>query len=347
MPKRLNLPKGPQIQKQPSTALIPAEDYFLNLPPEEFPATYQATLSFFEEKFGNLDAKDLGKVALSLRQETIKRIEAATKRSLICYTSKIYNPPQPQHTSINHFDLVGFSDLISTISPPNVDILIVSNGGEVEATDRIVTLLRERFNHIRYIVPSNAFSAATLLCFSGDEILMGSQGTLGPIDPQMNGTPIQAILEAFKKAKTEIELGGMNTLLAYWPLLSKYSLPVLEVGKQYKNLSESLAKKWLSSHMLHCEESDQRVIDCVEFFSAYETHMSHGRSIAREEAKSKKLEVRKLEQYDIHDLVLSLFFQYVFMFDKSQLVKFFENAHGIHWGWGVAPPTAPTEAGKK
>jgi len=266
---------------------------------------------------------------------------------LLCYVSKIYNPPlEGGHTSINDFDLVGFSDLISAISPPNVDIFVVSNSGEVGATDRIVTMLRERFSHIRYIVPSNAFSAATLLSFSGDEILMGPQGTFGPIDPQMNGTPVHAILEAWKKAKEEIESGGENTLFAYWPLLAKYSLSSFEVGKQYCKLANTLAKRWLSLYMLHCEESDSRVEECVEFFSSYETHMSHGRSIAREEAISKNLMVKKLEGYGISDLVHSLFYQYVFWLDKSPFVKYFENAHGIHWGWGM-PLAPPADAGKR
>ena len=327
----------PEPPKQPPTAAVSVD--FSKLELEQFPATYQGILSLFEQNLAHLDTFGQGLMAQALRQETIKRIEDTTKRPLICYASKIYKPPEGGHTSINHFDLIGFSDLITTISPPHVDIFIVSNGGEVEATDRIVTMLRERFSTIRYIVPSNAYSAATLLSFSGDEILMGPQGTFGPIDPQMNGIPVQAILEAFKKAKKEIESGGMNTLFAYWPLLAKYSLPVLEVGEQYKNLSETLAKKWLSSYMLNCDESDQRVKDCVDFFSAYETHMSHGRSIAREEA-SKKLVVSKLEQHKISNLVHSLFYQYVFLFDKSPFVKYFENAHGISWGWALPPKEA-------
>ena len=85
---------------------------------------------------------------------------------------------------------------------------------------------------------------------------------------------------------------------------------------------------------LQCDEKDKRVKDCVKFFSDYETHKSHGRSIDRKEAQSKHLLVRNLEDIgNIYDLVRSLHIQYVFWFDKSRFVKFFENAHGIHWGW--------------
>ncbi|MGA7075851.1 MAG: hypothetical protein WBZ42_04810, partial [Halobacteriota archaeon] len=149
---------------------------------------------------------------------------------------------------------------------------------------------------------------------------------------------VQAVLQAFKKAEKKIEEGGMRKLLVYWPLLSKYDLPTLEVGEQYCNLSKQLAKKWLSSYMLNCEEDDERVVECATFFSDYETHKSHGRSISRKEATSKHLNVRELEHYGFYDLVKSLHIQYVFMFDKSPFVKFFENSHGIHWGWKAPPP---------
>jgi hypothetical protein len=332
MVKQSKAPKGRRKQA-PAKSLHPTTEYFSALSPEQLPKTYQATLSFFEERFSHLDENQRGIAASNLRQETIKRIEAITQRPLICYTSKIYNPPQGGHASINNFDLVGFSDLISTVSGEDVDIFIISNGGEVEATDRIVTLLRERFNHIRYIIPSHAFSAATLLCFSGNEIIIGPQGTLGPIDPQMNGVPIQAILQSFNKAKEEIEKNGMNSLLAYWPLLTKYELPILEVCEQYDDLSKLLAKKWLGTHMLQCTEDDPRVKRCVGFFSDYETHKSHGRSISRKEAASKYLIVHTTEESSVHDLVQSLYVQYVFWFDKSVFAKFFENSQGIHWGW--------------
>jgi ClpP class serine protease len=45
--------------------------------------------------------------------------------------------------------------------------------------------LRNKFAHIRFIIPSLAKSAATMLVMSGDEILMDTGAELGPIDPQM------------------------------------------------------------------------------------------------------------------------------------------------------------------
>lgn len=109
---------------------------------------------------------------------------------------------------IDDSDLTGFSDLIHSIAGDALDVFIVSNGGSAEAAERIVRLLRGRFKSIRFLVPSNAYSAATLICFSGDEVVMGAVGTLGPIDPQINGVPARAILRAFENLEARLKTEG-------------------------------------------------------------------------------------------------------------------------------------------
>lgn len=64
-----------------------------------------------------------------------------------------------------------------------LDLFIVSNGGDVTVPWRLMTLLRERAKEIDVLVPSNAFSAATLACLGADHIVMHPMGVLGPIDP--------------------------------------------------------------------------------------------------------------------------------------------------------------------
>ena len=45
-----------------------------------------------------------------------------------------------------------------------LDFLVVSNGGDPTVAFRIMTLLRERVDHITVLIPQAAYSAATLLC---------------------------------------------------------------------------------------------------------------------------------------------------------------------------------------
>lgn len=110
-----------------------------------------------------------------LRRETIRRIEGVTGRPLVCYvarTSNLHNRSVASLTSIDDQDIRGFNDLINAVpeSESSCDVFVVSNGGRPETTERIVQLIRRRFDSVRFIVPSNAFSAATMMTFSGGEL---------------------------------------------------------------------------------------------------------------------------------------------------------------------------------
>lgn len=171
------------------------------------------------------------------------------------------------------------SDLINDVPGDALDVFIVSNGGSAEASERIVRLLRSRFKSVRFLVASNAYSAATLMCFSADEVVMTPLGTLGPIDPQINGVPARAILRAFENLEARLKTEGPRALTAYMPLISKYDLHILEICKSTQELSEELARTWLSTYMLKCEPTAEPVAKIINFFKSYDVHKSHGRSI--------------------------------------------------------------------
>ena len=70
-------------------------------------------------------------------------------------------------------------------SKDQLDLIIHSPGGHVEAVEQIINYLRSKYSHIRAIVPQSAMSAATMLACACDEIVMGKHSAIGPIDPQM------------------------------------------------------------------------------------------------------------------------------------------------------------------
>jgi hypothetical protein len=269
----------------------------------------------------------------ALRKETFLRIERVTGRPLICYLAKTHSFPTGVPAYIDDSDLSGFGDLIYSVDGENIDILIVSNGGSVEATERIVRLIRDRFASVRFVVPGNAYSAATLMCFSADDILMGPMGTLGPIDPQINGVPARAILRAFETIETRLKEEGPRALTAYMPLISKYDLHILEICKSAQELSKDLAGNWLRRYMLKCNAEDPRPAQIVDYFSDYDARKSHGRSIDRKTARDLGLKVTDVEDVGgLAELVRSLHNQYELWFDKLTFYKVFENARGINWG---------------
>ena len=296
--------------------------------PSEPPDSYQALAEYFT------DGKAVN--PFELRRETMRRIEEVTGRPLICYVAKTQNlsPGVPAH--IDDSDLVGVSDLIRSSPAEKIDVLILSNGGSPEAAERIVHLLRAQYGGVRFIVPGNAFSAATLICFSGDTIVMTLESTLGPIDPQINGVPARAILRAFETLEERLKTEGPRALPAYVPLLSRYDLHILEICKSAQDLSSELAIRWLSDYMLKCADTEEKVLKTVQFFANYDIHKSHGRSIDRRRAAD-MLSVEITENLGLDSLVRSLYLQYVFWFEKTAFYKNFECVRGINWGRQAAP----------
>jgi ClpP class serine protease len=67
-----------------------------------------------------------------------------------------------------------------------LDLYLVSNGGDGTVAWRIVSLIRERVRKFSVLVPQAAFSAATLIALGADEIVMHPYGNLGPTDPQIH-----------------------------------------------------------------------------------------------------------------------------------------------------------------
>ena len=292
---------------------------------DRLPVSYQEIHDYYE---GLREAQPF-----ALRKETFLRIEAITGRPLICYVARTANVAPGLAVAIDDSDLIGFSDLVHSISGQDVDVLIESNGGSAEAAERIVRLLRGRFNSVRYIIPGNAYSAATLICFSGNSLVTSSITTLGPIDPQINGIPARAILRAFATLEERLAREGPKALTAYVPLISKYDLHLLEMCKSAEDLSKDLAASWLSEYMLKCAKDDPRVAKIVDYFASYDEHKSHSRSIDRNKSAELGLAIENVEDTKrLEDLIRSLHNQYGFWFDKTPFVKMFEDARGICWG---------------
>lgn len=126
-----------------------------------------------------------------LRKSCYKEIEEYRNRPLLVYATKFLDSlPLGAPNFIDLSDVDGFTDLINSIKDSTkVDILLHSPGGRPDATERIVGILRNKFDEINFLIPHSAYSAATMMALSGNCIILHSSATLGPIDPQINGIP--------------------------------------------------------------------------------------------------------------------------------------------------------------
>ena len=140
---------------------------------------YQAFVNTSEQK--GFDGTDAQLFRISL----IKKIEQHTNRPLIVYESHLSKGSQFGINMLSDDDKIGFCSLTDNITADKIDILIHSPGGRAESVEEIVHILRNQFDHIRFIIPDAAKSAATMLALSGDSLLMDERSELGPIDPQV------------------------------------------------------------------------------------------------------------------------------------------------------------------
>ncbi len=249
-------------------------------------------------------------------------------------------------------------EAVSNIRETELDLVIHSSGGSAEAAEAIIEYLRQRFNHIRAIVPVSAMSAATMMCLSADEIVMGQHSQLGPIDPQFiistpegaRSAPAKAILNQFELAKREC--AKPENLAAWMPILRTYAPGLLTQCVDSREFASKMVAGWLQNYMLREDpEANKKSLDIADWFADYESFRSHGRRVGREQAREIGVVVSDLESNpELQDAVLSVHHATMHTFSGTPAVKIIENHLGRAWirsssiGMPLPTPVAlPTE----
>lgn len=277
-----------------------------------------------------------------VRRGRITKVEEITGRPLIIYATDFLNPNKLKacngEISIDGNDKVGFDEVISNIEGDNLDILIQSPGGDAVASEAIVGLLRSKFSNIRFIVPDQAKSAATMICCSGNEILMDDRSELGPIDPQMRVTradgtttfaPAQAILDQFEKAKNSLT-GHADQLPAWLPILQSYAPSLLISCEDADKLSKSLVISWLEKYMFSDRDDHHEIAEKIALYLGdAKTHLSHGRRIDKNQLLEIGMNVFDLtKNKPLQESIWDLFLAIKCTFDVTNAFKIIENGHG-------------------
>lgn len=179
----------------------------------------------------------------------------------------------------------------------NIDIILFSTGGDADTASHIGRMLHRTAGEkdLIFIVPRVAASAATLLTFAGNKILMNSPSELGPIDPQIRISPhryvsalswketigklIEEILRRPDIAKTTVE-----AILEYIPLFE---------AADYERLlkhTEKLAKDLLRLRMVEDKKKSEEI--AKKFVRGFEYH---GKAITVDECISIGLKVEEMK----------------------------------------------------
>lgn len=114
-------------------------------------------------------------------------------RNVIFYASAFLQKsglPAPL-LSLTHEELNGFMSMMNGMDfTKGLVLLLHTPGGVMNAAETVVAYLHSKFDYIETIVPTYAMSAGTMLCLASNNIVMGRQSQLGPIDPRRpRGSP--------------------------------------------------------------------------------------------------------------------------------------------------------------
>lgn len=272
----------------------------------------------------------------TIRNKYLKALSDYTGRNTIIYATRwTANDTPPNLVSISDEDIQGFMEAVAGLSGQNLDLIIHSGGGSAEATDAIVSYLRQKFNHIRVIIPQAAMSAGTMLACSADIILMGKQSSIGPIDPQfilqtsvgVQAIPAHAILEQFKKAQEDCRDNPRN-LNSWLPMLSQYGPALLVRCQDQIDFGKELVGSWLKAYMFKDEDPEipKRI---SEYLSNHGNFKTHGKHISIEKAKELGLKIEQIEDnQEFQDKILSAFHATVHAFGSTNTAKIIANQNG-------------------
>lgn len=104
----------------------------------------------------------------------------------------------------------------STKENTAIDLILNSNGGDAYTAYKMLKQLRSKCKSLRVIIPLAAKSAATLLSLGADEIVMGVQSELGPLDAQIEHPIVEGIdLSAMDGVRSIDFLSGFARNMEY------------------------------------------------------------------------------------------------------------------------------------
>jgi ATP-dependent protease ClpP protease subunit len=248
-------------------------------------------------------------------QAIIIAIEKEIGRKLLVYWTS-------DRGSVCDNDVVALYEIFKHIGrSEDIALFIKSNGGDVEASLRLVNLMREYNTRVHALVPLESASAATMIALGADEISMGPLAHLTAIDSSMvhDMSPI----DERNNRRVSVSQDELARIVALWNANSKehhgnpytdifqYIHPLV-VGAidRSSSLSIKICKEILSFHIKDEAECD-RISKLLN-----SDYPSHSYPITTREAKRIGLKVSSLNPV-VNDLLLDLNSLYSEMAQKA------------------------------
>ncbi len=131
----------------------------------------------------------------AIEQERASRVILMAHRQ---ETMRLLGFPIVQYINMNDTEEVIHAIRMTDPDMP-LDVILHTPGGVALAAIQIARAVKEHRGRTTVFVPHYAMSGGTLIALAADEIVLGPHAVLGPIDPQIDGYPAAAIIEAAER----------------------------------------------------------------------------------------------------------------------------------------------------
>ncbi|MEN8208672.1 MAG: hypothetical protein ABFR50_05400, partial [Candidatus Fermentibacteria bacterium] len=236
-------------------------------------------------------------------QKLIKEIDDKLDGDLITY----WNNPGG---SVCSNDVMGFYQMLERTGPKKrLYLFLKSNGGNGQASLRIVSLLRRYCDELITLIPLECASAATMIALGADRIVMGPMAYLTAVD-----TSITHKLSPLDRDnnRVSVSLDALNRVIKLWrdekdshadnPFQSLFQhIHPLVIGDadRSNSLSVKLSRDILSFHV-----KDEATIEKISH-ALNSWYPSHSYPIILREAQAVGLNAVEMDS-ETHDLLLDL-----------------------------------------
>lgn len=136
-------------------------------------------------------------------------------------------------------------------STQDLHLMLASPGGDGEAAVRLARSMQYRCRELTVIIPTEAKSAATLLCLGAHHIVMAPFSDLGPVDPQIwDGQYLVAAKHIVAAVDDAVEkvLDHPNVAPIYQTLLADLDAVVVQEARSALGRSNELLDEALRSN---------------------------------------------------------------------------------------------------
>jgi hypothetical protein len=263
---------------------------------------YNHKLSIIDSKrkYGEPDLDTLG----SLLCATCAEVEAIRNKLNFGYYANA-TLSNICFTNMDPEDLKNVQSIIFSRFTENVaeaDFILASPGGSIEASLRLSEKVRERFSKLSFLLIGPTHSAATLLSFSGDEIIMQSDSNLSPINPRINGFDTYVGKQIYWEAK-------IYSWIAPWALKQLNEARILDNGVTMRTLKYierlvydaatfKLQNYLFKVHNLSFTEkikTRMKIKKIVNFFTDFRKHWTHNMPFFSDRLLSIGLPIKKAD----------------------------------------------------